>query len=550
MKRYLIVAAAAFLVFGYSIGFDFVFYDDKDLILDNTAILSNWSNIGQAFLHSIWPSYVSIAHYYRPIELITWIADFHIADIHPWIYHFSNVLYHALATMAFYALLGSLGTHSLWRLPLAIAYAAHPVMASAVAWIPGRNDSLLAIFTFLSLIFTLKSLSSNRIRDLFLFTVCLLLALFTKESAVVLPVLVYLLIRGHPKKERATLLIALSAVSLFAYFVMRQAAAPGGQDSAFSSGFFSLIVMLISSAPAFLCYLGKVFFPFHTQVMPTFSWLDFSIGLAALVAVARLVILNSERNMAKITFAAAMFFLFLAPSLHHAPDVKLSAFFLLEHRMAVPLAGALMIVPQLISTERLLANEPLFHRLSIVTLLMIAFVSVMSQTPYRDRMSFWKAAVRSNDLAFPRLHLGDMYYYDSDFAAAKKWYEEAMALNPKEYLVNNNLGVYYLSQNQLDLAEKHFKAELENFPSSSRALVNLAIIANRQGKKADAEQRYLRLLSYYPDFIEAYRQLTVLYIDMKKPDEAEKVIGILQRKGDSVPDYIFEEIAALKKANR
>lgn len=547
LKPYWIVAIAAFLVYGYSIGFGFVFYDDKDLILDNAPILSNWANVGQAFLRSIWPSYISLSHYYRPTELVSWIIDYHIGGSEAWIYHLSNVTYHAIAAMFFYALLGALGTQGLWRLPLAVAYAIHPAMAATVAWIPGRNDALLAIFSFSTLIFTIRSLSHGKAADLVAFLVSLMLALFTKESAVVLPILIYLLTRAYPKTNRSFRLIAFSIAALALYFVMRQAAAPGGNDPTFAPGPIALFASLISSTPAFFSFIGKAFLPIHTQVMPTFSWLDFSIGLASVVALVKLIAMNSERNREKIVFATAFFLLFLAPSLYHAPDVKLSQFLLLEHRLAVPMAGALLLVPQLVSSERLLAHEGLFHRATLGTLVGLALLAILSQSPYRDRMAFWNAAVRSNSLAFSRVHLGDMYLYNNDGQTAKKWYDEALAINPKEYMVNNNLGVYSLSQNELDRAETYFKNELEAFPMNSRALLNLAVVANRKKRPEEAEQRYLRVLALYPDFIEAYRELTVLYIQMRKPEEAEKVVAILRRKGDSIPDYILDEIRSLKK---
>lgn len=548
ISPYWIVAAAAFLAYGWSIGFGFVFYDDKDLILDNAAILSNWANIGQAFFRSIWPSHVSLSHYYRPIELVTWIIDYHIGDTQPWIYHFSNVAYHAIASALFYVLLGSLGTQVLWRLPLALMYAVHPGMAATVAWIPGRNDSLLAVFSFLTLIFALKTLNSGRSRDLIGYSLTLLLALFTKESAIVLPVLTYFLVTMHPQKNHATSILGVSVAAWIFYFIMRQSAAPGGNDSTFAPGPIALLGSLIASAPALFCFIGKVFLPIHTQVMPTFSWLDFSIGLGCLIAIGRLITMNPERNAGKILFAIALFVLFLAPSLYHSPDVKLSQFLLLEHRLAVPMAGALLVMPQLVSSERLLENETIFKRIAGIVITLFVVIAVVCQSSYRDRTTFWHAAVRSNSLAFSRVHLGDMYLYDNDPDTAKKWYDEALAINPKEYMVNNNIGVHALSRNDLDSAEAYFKKELEAFPTNSRSLINLAIVSNRRNKHEEAEQRYLQLLALYPDFIEAYRQLTVLYIQMKKPEEAEKVIAILRTKGDSIPDYILDEIRALKKS--
>jgi len=70
---------------------------------------------------------------------------------------------------------------------LSLFFALHPVLTQAVAWVPGRNDSLATIFIFSALIFFQRFLSKEKLMDLIFLSLFFLLALFTKESSILLP---------------------------------------------------------------------------------------------------------------------------------------------------------------------------------------------------------------------------------------------------------------------------------------------------------------------------------------------------------------------------
>src|SRR6202020_3196456 len=76
---------------------------------------------------------------------------------------------------------------------LSLLFAVHPVLSQAVAWLPGRNDVLLGIFIFSFFIFSIRYSREGKLKNLLLSVFFLLLALFTKETAVMGPVALFIM---------------------------------------------------------------------------------------------------------------------------------------------------------------------------------------------------------------------------------------------------------------------------------------------------------------------------------------------------------------------
>ena len=125
--------------------------------------------------------------------------------------------------------------HSLRRelaLFLAIVFAVHPLQVIAVAWVPGRNDPLLAVFVLSSLLQLIRFQRTGSGLACGLHILCLALALFTKESAlallVVQPLLVGLILHQDLRSGRNRALGAAWLLVVAVWFWLRSAALPSG----------------------------------------------------------------------------------------------------------------------------------------------------------------------------------------------------------------------------------------------------------------------------------------------------------------------------------
>ena len=96
-RPYLIILALVLLVYFPVLFFSFTYLDDNNLILDHAGFISNFSNIFEAFRHDVFLSAVGQS-YYRPIMTISLILDAQVGGISPFIYHFTDLLIHLLAT--------------------------------------------------------------------------------------------------------------------------------------------------------------------------------------------------------------------------------------------------------------------------------------------------------------------------------------------------------------------------------------------------------------------------------------------------------------------
>jgi Flp pilus assembly protein TadD len=75
---------------------------------------------------------------------------------------------------------------------------------------------------------------------------------------------------------------------------------------------------------------------------------------------------------------------------------------------------------------------------------------------------------------------------------ARIFFREATALAPNEFAPRNNLAFLYLLDGENKAAYEEFRKLVDKFPDRSRAWNNLAIAADRLGKRNEAQHAYSR----------------------------------------------------------
>ena len=132
-------------------------WDDTALILRDPLIRS-WRLIPEGFQHFLFID-ATPSDFYRPIQRLTYLADYAAFVFKPAGYHFTSILCHIGATLALLLLANELlrgwnveERKRRWIAFLAaLVWAVHPVHTAAVAYISGRADPLAALFGFLGL---------------------------------------------------------------------------------------------------------------------------------------------------------------------------------------------------------------------------------------------------------------------------------------------------------------------------------------------------------------------------------------------------------------
>ncbi len=187
----LVAAGVAVLAFANSLGNDFA-YDDRLIIADNVAIQSA-STLLSTFFEPYWPNHVGKElGLWRPITTWVYGLQWLAWDGAPVGFHLVNVLLNAVVTALVVLVLAEL-------MPLKVAFlgglifAVHPVHVEAVANVVGMAEILSAIPFLLACLILLRGPPRLSLRAQGAICGLFALAFLTKESAVTLPGVVFLL---------------------------------------------------------------------------------------------------------------------------------------------------------------------------------------------------------------------------------------------------------------------------------------------------------------------------------------------------------------------
>ncbi len=92
----------------------------------------------------------------------------------------------------------------------------------------------------------------------------------------------------------------------------------------------------------------------------------------------------------------------------------------------------------------------------------------------RDALAGGRRAIRATSQA--RLDLGNLYFDAERFEDAARWYEQALAIEPRNVNASTDLGIAYYYMNQPDRALQQFDRSLAIDPRHTKTLLNVGIV--------------------------------------------------------------------------
>ena len=255
-------------VFGRTLWFNYVQLDEGILLENNKFFISDISNFFEVFKHDInYPS--AVAPYYRPVFILSFMLNNQFG-LGPLAYHAGNILLHILAVFAVFVLLRELGVKKSVSTFFSALFAIHPAVTPVVAWVPGRIEAILAIFTILSFVMFIRFLRTAHWLYLVGFLGSFAVAIFTKEVVLaILPILVFYYFM-HKNEKGSEMMVTLSsglAAIIIGWFFVRKTVLASVQFA--DTPFSQMVSMFWSNSWAFILYLGKAILPFDLAVLPT-----------------------------------------------------------------------------------------------------------------------------------------------------------------------------------------------------------------------------------------------------------------------------------------
>lgn len=492
LKPYIWLLLAVALVYGQTLRFGFVGYDDISLVSRQAGQVLDLGRIKEAFSESAFGPGPGL-FFYRPLLTLSLMFDSAIARGRPWIFHLSNVILHLAAVWLAFGLFLKLKLDRPKAFTAVLLLSVHPALASAVAWVPGRNDSLLAIWIMSSFLFQLKFLESDKIRYLAAHGICFLAALFTKETALLFPLaaLGYMLFPSEQTRrslpKTALLVIVLSGAVVIWYLARSNAMAgynPGAMSFlSFKDALFTLISVF-----------GRIVLPFDLTLVRDLKDINLAYGLISLAALIAAAVIGGIRNKRAFTFGAIWFGSFLLLGLLLAGDSN--AF--LDHRLYLPLTGLLILLPELKIFDLHIGGKTAELGWFFLILLLGAVSFSYSRT-FKDDLSCWTQAVkRSPNSALAHNSLGLAYSQRNNPAAAEKEYLKARQISKGFVKAGLNLGILYLRNGRLENARQVLKEVLAARPDLTGANYNLGVVYQMMGGEDSALVYFQKELEYDP----------------------------------------------------
>jgi len=210
LKIIIILCLLCAIVYGNSLFNGFVL-DDKALIVFNPAITSVRFLPG-FFSKGIFDYYsmgrqMAGSQVYRPLQMLTYFIDYKLSGLNAFWFHFSSLLWHlGNGILVFFILLFIFKNRPIAFLA-SVLFLVHPLNTSVVSYIAGRADLLSGFFILLCLLLFLIFLQRRQTRYfLFSFGACLL-ALFSRENALIIPLFLVVILAIQKQKPRNYLLL-------------------------------------------------------------------------------------------------------------------------------------------------------------------------------------------------------------------------------------------------------------------------------------------------------------------------------------------------------
>lgn len=529
----IVVGLIAVALFGRTIGFDFTRTDDKVLIHDDAVFITDLGNVLATFQRPFFAGGSRGERYYRPLVTITLMLDAQLSGTKPFAYHLTNLVLHVVVVALILLVLLRLGL-SLWLATGAAGlFAVHPALIETVAWIPGRCDSLLAVFGLAGLLCLFRWLECGRTRWLLAHAGLLLCALLAKEAAVVFPAISLMCLAVDDERRNALKrprLWAAWVVPLVIWFVLwRGVAAEMAEPS-----LVSRLRALIENLPVVLMHLGKIVFPYRLAVLaysPDTPWIPGAVALAGFVAAAIWVKGTSRRLL---LLGGGWFLLFVLPSL------PVSDYLILENRLYLPAIGILIAVAAIVA--HVVANG-LSRRIQVLlgavaSLGGIVFIALgwSYSGNFRNPDRFTRQAVMTSPhSALAQLNRGTALHAAEQFSAAEVHYRAALRLNANQAVANNNLGLLMMRRGLLAEAERLYRQEIEINPNYDIAHYNLGLVLQRTGRQEQAVLSWRRAAQINPNNADALGHLYGYYFARGNVGEATNYRRQLERLGLRFP---------------
>ncbi len=530
-------------------------WDDRYYLTDSPAML------GLRGLVVVWTS--SIADI-SPLATTTFWVEHALWGFAPLPYHLVNVLQHGACAVVLWRVLLGLKAPGAWL--GAALWALHPVNVESVAWVTELKNTQSGLFFLLAILFFLRWKAkaahggTSRYADYGFVLLFAALAMATKSSTVILPVVLCLAAWWMERRWDWRNLARVAPIFLLS--LAASALSVWTQSLALSTLVDPTLVRtlperLVTAGLAVWFYLGKLAWPHPVMsVYPRWN-IDASNAssyLPLLAVVLTLFILGLRREY----WARAPFFVFayflcaLLPVLGLFDNYIFQYSLVFDHfqylasmgPMALAGAGLVRLADRMMPGKANVPSAP-----GVVLLLVLGLLTWQRAATFESEETLWAdTAAKDPTSTTAHYNLGVELARQGRADEAKLHFRRALEINPNYTNARVNLGVLLLKEGHVDEALAEIRQALNANPKSGEAYSALGLVLLKKGRQDEATAAFKRATEISPQLANAAVNYGANLLQRGETDAAiAELVRAMNLNSNIFEDYYYLGMALMKK---
>ena len=526
-KSYLpliIIPCLGILIYSNTFGCSF-HLDDFYTIVENSFIKDIHNPL------SIWKCY--------PCRFVTYLStalNYHFNGLDIFGYHLFNLAIHLTsAVLVWWLTLLTFSTPAmkedkitkhanLIALFAGLLFVSHPIQTEAVTYICQRAASMAALFYLASLCFYIKSRLLPNTKNIY-YTCSLIaavLAIFTKENAVTLPLMILLYEFSFfesldnlnwssyrtlvaARKDLFPFLLTLFIIPLTMLFARTQQF-PSFHRFTMDNGPISHLDYLLTQIRVMVTYIRLDFLPFNQNIDYDYPLSKSIVEFPTLISFLFLagILYSAKHYFSKyrlLAFPIFWFFVTLLPESSFIPR----PFVIFEHRLYLPLVGYSIF---LVCGLYYLLGKNSIKMMVVILMIIVFFNSILTfqrNKIWANEITLWTDTVdKSPHEARPNYSIGLYYYKLGNFTQSTLNYNKALEINPDYIAAYVNRGINYDQEGNFVSALSDFNKAIEINPNVPEAYYSRGETYTKQKDLPQALFNFNKAIEINPDYVEAY----------------------------------------------
>jgi len=452
-----------------------IFIGEDRSIRDIESIPQHFSSISGDLFNEVSVGYNNLA-YYRPLVQTLFTLGYVTWGETALAWHLSQVLLHLLMVALVYLLLLKIGLSKSIALFATLLFSVHPGKAEGVVWVYGLSSQLVAIL----IIATLLSWQRRSYIGVAFFTS---LALLSRETAVLIPLLLLMAEWLLPQGQRRWHFVLLSALLVASYLILRTAVVGSFPPlTSIPPGDYLLTLLSLISTIGGIILLpldGVGIYPFVVTTSASLSTLLGVVITAGFLALCG-YFYRQEDRISLFWMAWTLLWLVMWFNLG-----RFGLYLFTEKAIYLALLG-----PCVIAATQLLKWR--YGKPTLTTLIIGYILLTLWRGSFWDnQIDFFTAATHSAPkFAIAYYQLGLTYGEREQYQAAVINLRKAAELAPDLTIAHNNLGNSLWMLGQYDQAAEAWQQALQSNPSNPLPAYNLGMWAESKGDMQSAIYYY------------------------------------------------------------